>query len=332
MPIDANLMRLLETSLSGAGRAAEQWVARELRAVAGDLAPTEQAELDARISNLGYAEGLGTASLRKAVMPGNLGHHPIWEVAALCSGISGKLARIGLTDQGASTRDRVKARSPHPVRAVFDRLLRAFELTEVELAVSQHAMMPSVACEDDVWLVAPAALESYPDAYAVAALARPMTRIALGIPWFGVLGAHEVLALLVAFARQVVPSFSAYPAERIEPLVEDYSLRARRAIDRRRRRALEELEPMLQQATPVDEASFAQAVSFTEARAAFLLSGSLRASLDAVAPLDATLMEALRVPGPPSLAAVFGVPFSRDLASFALRFETTALRRTLGTA
>ena len=66
-------------------------------------------------------------------------------------GIAGKLARVGLAEQGASTRDRVKARSPHPVRAVFDRLLRAFELTEVELAVSQHAMMPSVACEDDVW-------------------------------------------------------------------------------------------------------------------------------------------------------------------------------------
>ena len=87
---------------------------------------------------------------------------------------------------------------------------------------------------------------------------------------------------------------------------------------------------MLDHAAPVDEAAFWEAIAKTEARAAFLLSGSLRASLDAVAPMDAALMEALRVPGPPSLAAVFGSASSRDLASFALSGETTALRRSLG--
>jgi hypothetical protein len=141
-----------------------------------------------------------------------------------------------------------------------------------------------------------------------------------------------VLAVLVAFARQITPGFVAQPHHRIEPLVADYEQRAKRAIDRRRRKALEELEPMLDHAMPVDEAAFREGIATTEARAAFLLSGSLRASLDAVAPSDAALMEALRVPGPPSLAAVFGSASSRDLASFALSGETTALRRTLGTA
>lgn len=89
---------------------------------------------------------------------------------------------------------------------------------------------------------------------------------------------------------------------------------------------------MLDRAAPIDEAVFAEAVASTEARAAFLLSGSLRASLDAVAPSDAALAEALRIPGPPSLAAVFGRASARDLASFALSGETTALRRSIGTA
>src|SRR5690606_25067252 len=111
-PIDANLVRLLEASLSGAGRAAEQWVARELRAVAGDLAPGEQAELDARMSNVGYAEGLSAASLRKHVMPSGIGHHPIWDVAILASAFAGKLARIGLSELGSSTRERVKPKTP----------------------------------------------------------------------------------------------------------------------------------------------------------------------------------------------------------------------------
>lgn len=331
MPIDANLVRLFESSLSGAGRAAEQWVARELRAVAGDLAPGEQAELDARIGNVGYAEGLSALSLRKSVMPGGLGRHPIWDVANLASAFAGKLARIGLAEQGASTRDRVKPKAPHPVRPLFDRVLRAFELVDVELAVSEHVVVPTVACEDVPWVIVPAALGSFSDAYALAALARPMARIALGVPWLGHLGAHEVLAILVAFARQVAPGFSAHPTEHIEPLVADYEQRARRAIDRKRRRMLEELAPMLERVPPVEHVAFAEAVASTEARAAFLLSGSLRASLDAVAPLDAALAEALRIPGPPSLAAIFGSPYSRDLTSFALSGETTALRRSIGT-
>jgi cellulose synthase operon protein C len=330
LAIDANLVRLFEVSLSGAGRATEQWVARELRAVAGDLAPGEQAELDARIGNVGYAEGLSAFSLRKAVMPGALGRHPIWDVANLASGFAGKLARIGLQDQGSSTRDRVKPKAAHPIRPLFDRVLRAFELTEVELAVSDHVTMPAVACEDVPWVIVPSALGSYTDAHALAALARPMTRIALGVPWFGHLGAHEVLALLVAFARLVAPSFSARPTERVEPLVEEYETKARRAIDRRRRRLLEELEPTLERLPPIEEAAFAEAIAATEARAAFLLSGSLRASLDAVAPVG--LAEALRIPGPPALAAVFGHASMRDLTSFALSGETTALRRSIGMA
>jgi tetratricopeptide (TPR) repeat protein len=331
-PIDANLVRLLEASLSGAGRATEQWVARELRAVAGDLAPGEQAELDARMSNVGYAEGLSAASLRKHVMPSGIGHHPIWDVAILASAFAGKLARIGLSELGSSTRERVKPKTPHPIRPLFDRGLRAFELTDVELAVSDHITVPVVACEDVPWVIVPSAFESYTDAHALAALARPMARIALGVPWLGHVGASNVLAILVAFARQVAPAFTARPAERIEPLVTDYEQRVRRAIDRKRRRMLEELAPMLERAAPIDEGVFVEAVASTEARAAFLLSGSLRASLDAVAPSDAALAEALRIPGPPSLAAVFGRASARDLASFALSGETTALRRSIGTA
>jgi tetratricopeptide (TPR) repeat protein len=332
MPIDTNLVRLLETSLSGAGRSTEQWVARELRAVAGDLAPNEQAELDARMGSVATVSGLSASWLRQTVMPGALGRHPIWEVAALAAPLAGKLARIGLAEMGSSSRERVKPRTPHPIRPLFDRVVKAFDLPFVELATSDHVLAPVIACEDVPWVVVPASLGSYTDAHALAALTRPMVRIALGVPWLGALGSHEVLALLVAFARQVAPGFSARPSERVEPLVADYEQRVKRAIDRKRRRAIEELEPFLDRAPPIDELAFAEAVSATEARAAFLLSGSLRASLDAVAPTDATLAEALRIPGPPSLAAVFGRSSSRDLASFALQSETTALRRSLGTA
>lgn len=328
-PVDAGLVRSFESALTGAGRTAEPWVARELRAVAGELAPEERTELEARIRGAAPIEGLSATSLRKSVMPGGLGRHPVWDVAALAAQLAGKLARVGLAEQGASTRDRVKPKAAHPVRPLFDRALRAFELVDVELAVSDRVAAPAIACEDAIWVIVPAALGASTDAHAIAALARPMVRIALGVPWLGALGSHEVLAAVVAFARQVAPGFSARPEERVGPLVEDFELRARRATDRRRRRVLEELEPALARAPAIDEAAFAEAVLATEARAAFLMSGSLRAALDAIAPTDAALADALRVPGPASLAAVLARPASHDLTSFALQSETTALRLRL---
>ncbi len=273
---------------------------------------------------------ISAALLRERVMPGALGGHPIWDLAVAALPLAGKLARVGLAEHGASTRERVKPRVPHPMRPLFDRVLQAFGLTEVELAVSDRVVAPVIACEDVPWVIVPSALAAAPDAVALAALARPMVRIALGVPWLGSLGSHEVLAILVGYARQVAPGFAAVPAERIEPLVADCEQRARRAIDRKRRRVLEELAPMLDRVARVDEGQFAEAVLSTEARAAFVLSGSLRASLEAVGSTDVALGDALRAPGPRALATVFARTSGRDLVAFALERETTALRRRLG--
>lgn len=76
---------------------------------------------------------------------------------------------------------------------------------------------------------------------------------------------------------------------------------------------------------------FADAVARTETRASFLLSGSLRATLDSLAPFDPGLGEGMRAPGPRALSTVLGRPIARDVVSFALGAEATALRRSLGT-
>ncbi len=329
-PMDLELVRILDTALGGAGRSLEQWVARELRAVAGDLAAGEVGELEGRNRNPGWIEGLSAASLRRAVMPGGYGRHPVWDVAEMCLPLAGKVARVGLTEHGSSARERVKPRTPHPLRLLFDRALRAFELTDVELAVSEHAVVPVIACEDVPWIVVPAALANAPEAHVLAALARPLTRISLGVPWIGMLGANDVLAIIVAFARQVAPGFAALPAKRIEPLLAEVEPRVRRALDRKRRKMLEDLEPTLLHAPPIDEQHFGEAVLATEARAAFLLSGGLRASLDALAPSDSVLVEALRFTGSGALDAVFERAISRDLVAFALQTQTTLMRRNLG--
>ena len=142
---------------------------------------------------------------------------------------------------------------------------------------------------------------------------------------------EETLAVIVAVARQVAPSFGAIPGERVEPLVADYELRGRRAIDRKKRKALDDLEDALAHAPPMSLDAFANAVLRTEARAAFLLSGDLRATLGALGMTEPGLAEALRRPGRPALGAVLTSPITRDLAAFALGQEATALRRSLGT-
>jgi cellulose synthase operon protein C len=330
--LDPSFVRQLEEAFTGAGRTQQALVAQELRAVAGDLDAAGTAALAKRRPMYATnSESLSGSVLRSFVMPGTLGKHVLWDAATVAASMSGKLARVGLAEQGSSSKDRVKPKAVHPVRQLFDRLARAFELFDVELAVSDHVAAPVVACEDVTWIVAPSALASWPEPKAIAALARPLARIALGIPWFGAMPPEETLAVIVAVARQAAPSFAAVPRERVEPLVADYELRARRAIDRKKRKALEDIEDALAHAQPIAVDAFADAVVRTEARAAFLLSGDLRASLAALGTTEAGLPEALRSPGRVALAAVLTRPVARDLVAFAIGGDATALRRSLGT-
>ena len=330
--VDVSFVRQLDEALTGAGRTQQALVAKELRAIAGDLDEAGHASLRARRpAYMTNGEALSGSSLRSFVMPGGLGKHPLWDAAAIAGGLAGKLARIGLTERGSSSKDRVKPKAVHPVRQVFDRLCRVFELFEVELAVSEHVMAPVVACEDATWVIAPSTLGDWPEAHAIAALARPLARIALGIPWLGALSGEETLAIVVAFARQVAPGVQGTPHERVEVLVADYEARARRAIDRKRKKSLDDHEDALARSPAVAVDAFVDAALRTEARAAFLLSGDLRASLDAVAMTEAGLGEALRTPGRGALAAVLSRPVARDLVAFSLGGDATALRRSLGT-
>jgi cellulose synthase operon protein C len=269
--------------------------------------------------------------LRSFVMPGGLGKHPLWDAAAIAGTFSGKLARVPLADLGASTRERVKPKAMHPVRQLFDRLARVFELFEVELAVSDSVAAPAVACEDATWIVVPSSVATWPEPHALAALARPFARIALGAPWLFALPPEDVLAIVLAVARQGGPAVDVKPRDRVEPLVADYELRARRALDRKRRKALEDLAVSAPHAAPLEVDAFAEAVLRTEVRASFLVSGDLRASLAALAPTEPGLGEALRSPGRIALAAVLTRPVARDLAAFATSGDATALRRSLGT-
>jgi tetratricopeptide (TPR) repeat protein len=330
--LDAAFVRQLDAAFTGAGRTPQMLVARELRAVAGDLDAAGRASLEARRPMyVSDGEVLSGSTLRSFVMPHGFGKHPLWEVAGIGASLAGKLARLGLAEQGSSTKDRVKPKVVHPIRQLFDRLTRLFGLVDVELAVSSHVAAPVIACEDATWLVVPSSFGDWPESRAIAALARPLARIALGVPWFGALPGDETLAIVVALARQSSPSVGTVPRERVDSLVTDYEPRARRALDRKKKKALEDLEDSLSRAPAVPVETFVDAILRTEARAAFLASGDLRGALDAVAVSERGLGDALRAPGRVALASVMAQPVARDLVAYAMGADATALRRNLGT-
>lgn len=329
-PVDPDVVRALGDAFARTGRIAEARALAEVRAVMGDRDPSLRASLEAPHGALHGADGVLASCLRSFVVP-RLGEHPFLDVASLAASMAGKIARIPLADRGATAKQRLKPRVPHPLRQLVDHVARCFDLVDVELAVSEELVVPALAVEDVPWLVVPSDLADGPEARATAMLAPPLVRLALGLPWRGSAVSSDAFASVVALGRLVVPGFESGVEADVEARVPQADARVRRALDRKRRKLLEDLAPALAHAPLLTESSFALAVAQTEARTAFLLSGDLRAAFDIVASFDAPLGSALREARPAVLDALLAHPVTRDLLAFALRPETVALRRNLGT-
>ena len=69
------------------------------------------------------AQGLDRRALVTTVLP-SAGRHVLLEVAAAIAGVEAKILRADLNEVGVTSRDRIPARSGHPVRALLDRVAR----------------------------------------------------------------------------------------------------------------------------------------------------------------------------------------------------------------
>lgn len=329
-PVDPEVVRVLSNAFARTGRIAEARALDEVRAVMGDRDPSLRGAIEAPRGALHGADGVLASCLRSFVVPA-VGDHPFWDVAPIVASMAGKIARVPLADRGTTTKQRLKPRVPHPLRQLVDHAARSFDLVDVELAVSEELVVPMLAVEDVPWLVVPSDLADGPESRAMAMLAPPLVRLALGVPWQGSAASSDAFASVAALGRLAVPGFEAGVEADVEARIPQADARVRRALDRKRRKLLEDLAPALARGPVLTEASFALAVAQAEARAAFLLSGDLRASFDVVAVFDAPLGHAVREARPSTLDALLAHAVTRDLLAFALRPETVALRRNLGT-
>jgi hypothetical protein len=258
------------------------------------------------------------------------------QVAVAIAGIESKVLRADLAAVGVASRDRITSRSGHPLRALVDRLARVFGVDEIELAISSTVERTRVLSHDVPWIVVPKSLTERPVAYQAASLARGIARVACGIPWLGELSPSHIGALLVATARQVVPSYgdgSNVAAD--AKLVARYEPSIARALSRRQRKLLEELAaqkiaPTIQ---PPNCEEFVGTLVRAELRTAYLAVANLLAMVDQVAEFDSALRSVREAPeSTPAvvLAAIARHPFTGDLTRFALSREAISIRQRLG--
>jgi tetratricopeptide (TPR) repeat protein len=333
---DAGLaLALLEKLLEQDKRPEEAVVVSELRAAFGEIEPGREDWLKSRrLAPLEeHHTPLGRATLVEEVLP-RTGRHVLLEVAVASTGLDAKLLRANLTELGVHGRDRVGARSGHPLRAPFDRVMAVLGAEDIELCVSPAVDRARLIMQDVPWLVVPSSFESLPEAVQLAAMARVVTRALLGVPWLKELRDAGIFGWLVAVARQVVPTYGGDDSDTLPHDVMGYEPMVARAIGRKHKKLLEGLVPHLAQrdGQMPEWAGFLRALDQCTTRAAYLVSGDLGATAAAVALDDPRLRESITRPGLATLAALLSHALTGDVVRFALTPEATTLRKRLGAA
>jgi hypothetical protein len=180
----------------------------------------------------------------------------------------------------------------------------------------------------------PESLALQPEPVQMVELARMVARIATGVPWLPDLPAASAHALLCAAVRAVVPHFASDLADRTQrDLIDDEASRVARALSRKQKKMLGEIAPHLSSAgAPIvaHVEALVTALGRAEARAAFIVTGDLLATLDALRNADSQLARDTSNVGTPAIAAVLAHPVAGDAARFALGPTATALRWRAG--
>jgi hypothetical protein len=326
---------LLEQSLSAERRADEAIVVSELRNLAGELDEGRCAWLrDRRLPPLetSAAALLDRPTLVTHVLPAE-GRHILLEVAAAIAGIESKMLRSDLSELGITARDRITPRSGHPTRALLDRVVRQLGVGEVELAIATPVVRARVLAQDVPWVVVSPSIVDQPEITQVAILACAVARIAYGVPWLEELPPAHIEAMLIAAARQVVPTYGVDEIDALAAkLVAQHEMQIARVLTRRQRKLLEELAPHIAapQSRPLSVGAFVSSLARAELRTAFVVTGDLLTVVEEIRSSDAKLRAATSSPGRAALAAVLSHAFGGDVVRFALTPEATALRRRLG--
>ena len=283
----------------------------------------------------------GRAIPMSAPTPASLGHGtvlasllddaaqaPLLDVAALLREPLAKLVRQDPEDLGLSSRDRLSARASHPVRALADRVARAFGELRFDLYLNaKSAGTGRVLPGDPSALLLPSGFEDLSESDQAATFARLLIQIALDIPWVEALPASDVDGILFGAMRV---GLELWGQGELSPSAEkragSWRQRIAKAAGRKVKRALEE---SAQRVHPqADTSAWREAIRVAGLRAAFVVTGDLGTILGQAIRLDRDL-PTLR--GPALAAKLFAQGPTRELVVFALSDTAMNLRRSAGT-
>ncbi len=254
---------------------------------------------------------------------------PLIDVAALLCDTVSKLIHQDPETFGVSSRDRLTSRASHPVRALADRVARAFGDLRFDLHVdATGTAIPRLLPGDPPALVLPRGFGDLPEIDQAADLARLLTYVALDVPWMEQTAGDDVDGILFGALRAGSELWGQGElSSNAEIAASAWRGRIAKVAGRKVKRALEEIAQRMR--ARADTSALRQAVRVAGLRAAYVVTGDL----------TATLMQAIRTdrelgmgPGNLLAAKLFQHPITREVVVFALSDSGLALRQSAGTA
>ncbi len=269
----------------------------------------------------GAPGSFGAAEMRSIAV--RSGEDPAAALLEALGDVTGKLHPPELERWGVTARERLTAKSGHPLRALGDRVAQLFGLSEYELYVHRaHAGLVELELSDPVSVLVPQAITSLSESEQAFLLARAMAVAARGLAAVERLPPAALGVLLAAAARLEEPSFGA--GEHEEEYLASQARKLKSALPWLGRGAIEDAARAYARAPLRDVAEWALGVRMTAARAALIVADDLPSAVALVRKLEGDLSNAH------GAARAEGLRLAHDLIGFWVSESAFLVRRRLG--
>ena len=315
----------LEAAFAKEGRVEERLAAEEVRACLGDVKPDRMARFRNRRLPEGvpYAGALAGNELARLLLPE--ARSVLLQLSAIIAPISAKILRFELSGLGVGSRERLSPRDAHPTRILADRVARTLGLEAFEIYLSPNWQGAArVYPGDPPAIVGSTSFAELPEPEQIFALARLLTRVALGPTWLDELPVDAADGLFLAVMRAVDPNFGmgeVTPAR--DSMAGQFLPAVLRAIGRRQKKQLEEIAPTVP--AGYDARLITIAVRRSEYRIAYVIAGDLVAAIDYLRRFDRDIGRSAEDP-----RLLLTHPVTNEMLRYALSAEGTAERLNLG--
>lgn len=320
----ADAWRELSEAFKGLGRVAEATLTLAPLVAINAANDLERATLQARPSRAGAAHARAFDASEFAAIDLLPADDPASRLLAQLAEGLGKVHPPELERYGVTSRDRINAKSGHPLRALSDRVANVFGVEEYDLYLHRaHSGALEVELTDPVSVMVPSYFAKLSEGQQVFLLARVMANIARKLYAVDRLAPDAIGLLLAGAARSVDPSFGGGLAD--EDFLNNHARRVSRSLPWLGRGSVEDAARAYAAAPRVDVAEWVFRVRLTAARAAIVVGDDLPGSITLLRQSEGDLAGLTGAPLAQGMRAV------HDLLRFWASDAALALRRRLGT-